>query len=175
MRRANATAVRSLLPAFTLCAFALAGCSREKPQQPQQPLTFEHLPDTTGLSQGAAILQSFKPYRMANGAVRVSGEARLPDSTKLQIAIRAASGSASLAMAQVVVLGGRFESPPLLGDLGPLPAGHYRFEVLAHFDADWQPARVLREIGAGTGLRGPGITRARNGDAALFLAREARL
>jgi len=172
MRRANATAVRSLLPVLAICALPLAGCSREKPQQ---PVTFEHLPDTTGLSQGAAILQSFAPYRMSNGAVRVSGEARLPDSTKLQIAIRAPGGSVALAMAQVVVFGGRFESPPLLGDLGPLPAGDYRFEVLAHFDADWQPASVLHEIASGSGLRGPGVTRARNGDAALFLTREARL
>lgn len=172
MRRANATAVRSLLPVFAICVLSLSGCSREKAQQ---PLTFEHLPDTSGLSQGAAILKSFALYRMSNGAVRVSGEARLPDSTKLQIAIRAAGGSVSLAMAQVVVLGGRFESPPLLGDLGPLPVGDYRFEVLAHFDADWQPARVLRELAGGDSLRGPGITRARNGDAALFLARETRL
>lgn len=172
MRGANATAVRSLLPVFAICALSLAGCSREKPQP---PLTFEHLPDTTGLSQGAAILKSFSPYRMPNGAVRVTGETRLPDSTKLQIAIRAPGSPVSLAMAQVVVLGGRFESPPLLGDLGPLPAGNYRFEVLAHFDADWQPASVLHEIASGDGLRGPGITRARNGDAALFLIREARL
>ena len=172
MRRANATAVRSLLPVFAAIALSLAGCSREKPQQ---PLTFEHLPDTTGLSEGAAILKSFAPYRMANGAVRVSGEVRLPDSTKLQIAIRAPGGTVSLAMAQVVVVGGRFDTPPLLGDRGPLPVGDYRFEVLAHFDADWQPARVLREIATGDGLHGPGVTRARNGDAALFLAREARL
>jgi hypothetical protein len=112
---------------------------------------------------------------MSNGAVRVTGRARLPDSTKLQIAIRLPGGTTSVAMAHVVVIDGQFDTPPLLGDTGPLPAGDYRFEVLAHFDSDWQPARVLRETGNGRGLRGPGITRARNGDAALFLTREGHL
>jgi hypothetical protein len=172
MRRANATAVRSLLPVFAAVALSLAGCSREKPEP---PLTFERLPDTTGLSEGAAILKSFAPYRMANGAVRVTGEARLPDSTMLQIAIRAPGGMVSVAMAQVVVLGGRFDSPPLLGDHGPLPVGAYRFLVLTHFNTDWQSARVLREIAAGDGLHGPGVTRARNGEVALFLTRDAGL
>lgn len=154
------------------CALALAGCSREKPQQ---ELTFERLPDTTGLSAGVAIVERIEPYRMSNGAVRVSGDARLPDSTRLQIAIRTTAGGVSVAMAQVVVVGGKFDTPPLLGERGPLPAGNYRVEVLAHFNEDWQTGRVLREMGYGKGLRGPGITRARNGDAALLLTREGRL
>jgi hypothetical protein len=172
MPRAHATAVRFTPLVCAAGVLLLAGCSREKPQP---PLTFEHLPDTTGLSAGVAIVGRFEPYRMANGAVRVAGEARLPDSTKLQIAIRAPGGGVSLAMAQVVVVGGRFDTPPLLGDHGPLPAGRYRFEVLAHFDTDWQSARVMRETTNGKSLRGPGITRARNGDAALFLTREGHL
>ena len=172
MRRANATAVRLLLPVSVVVALALAGCGREKPRQ---PMTFEHLPDTTGLSSGVAILKSFEPSRMANGTVRVSGDVRLPDSTRLQIAIRAPGGGVSLAMAQAVVLGGRFDTPPMLGEHGPLPAGDYRFELLAHFNADWQPARVLRATANGHDLRGPGITRARNGDAALLLTRDGRL
>src|SRR5260221_11913475 len=104
MRRANAIAVRCLRPAAGGIALGLAGCGRDKAQP---PLTFEHLPDTTGLSAGAAIVQRFEPSRMANGAVRVTGDVRLPDSTQLQIAIRAPGGGVSLAMAQVVVLGGR--------------------------------------------------------------------
>ena len=164
---------RAVLCAGVACAFALAGCSREKAQP---PVTFEHLPDTTGLSVGAAVVSSFEPYRMSNGAMRVRGEARLPDSTLLQIAVRAPGGGVSLAMAQVVVLGGKFDTPPLIGERGPLPKGDYSIEVLAHFNADWQPARVLRATGKnGDALRGPGITRARNGDAALLLTREARL
>jgi hypothetical protein len=34
---------------------------------------------------------------------------------------------------------------------------------------------VLRAMGGGLDLRGPGITRARDGSAALLLSREARL
>jgi len=172
MRRAHALPLRFARVLCATAALTLAGCSREKSEP---PLTFERLPDTTGLSVGAAIVKRFEPYRMANGAVRVTGDARLPDSTLLQIAIRAPGGGASVAMSQVVVVGGRFDTPPLLGDHGPLPAGDYRFELLAHFDADWQPARVLRETGNGLGLRGPGITRARNGEAALFLTRTGHL
>lgn len=150
----------------------MAGCSREKPQP---PLTFEQLPDTTGLSAGGAIVDRLEPSRMANGAVRVTGSARLPDSTKLQLSIRAPGGGVALAMAQVWVMGGRFDTPPLLGDHGPLPRGRYRLEVLTQFNPDWQPERVLRETTHGQALRGPGITRARNGDAALFLTREGDL
>ena len=150
----------------------MAGCSRTRSEP---PLSFERLPDTTGLSAGPAVVNQFEPYRMANGAVRVRGDARLPDSTMLQIAIRPPQGGPSVAMAQVVVVNGSFDTPPLLGEHGPLPRGSYRFELLSHFDADWQPQRVLRAIEGGKALRGPGITRARNGDAALLLTREARL
>ncbi len=172
MRRAHAPAVRLLLCLGAACVPALAGCGREKPRQ---ELTFERLPDTTGLSAGAAILERFEPYRTSNGAVRVAGDVRLPDSTRLEIVIRAPGGAVSVAMSQVVVLGGKFDTPPMLGENGPLPEGEYRFELLSHFDADWQPARVLRATANGRGLHGPGITRARNGDAALFLTREGRL
>lgn len=154
-----------------LCA--LTGCSREKQAEP--PLTFEKLPDTTGLSAGEAVLEQFEPYRMSNGAVRVRGRLRLPDSTQVQIAIKKPGGTVSVAMAHVWVIGRQFDTPPLLGDHGPLPRSDYRFELLVHFNADWQPASVLRETSSGQGLRGPGMTRARNGDAALFLTRESHL
>src|SRR5262247_3331608 len=88
-----------------------------------QELSFEQLPDTTGLSTGTAILESFEPSRLANGAVRVTGRIRLPDGTKLQIAIKEPGGGVSVAMAQVYVQGGRFDTPPLIGDRGPLPRG----------------------------------------------------
>jgi hypothetical protein len=72
-------------------ALALAGCSggEKKPEA----LTFEKLPDTTGLSRGEPILGSFEASRMNNGAVRVSGHVRLPDGTRLQIAIRNREGA----------------------------------------------------------------------------------
>jgi len=95
--------------------------------------------------------------------------------TKLQVAIKEPGGRVSVAMAQVFVQGERFDTPPLIGDRGPLPKGAYRVELLGHFDHDWQSDQVMRAMDGGMNLRGPGITRARDGSAALFLTREARL
>jgi hypothetical protein len=158
-------------------ALALAGCGGGGGggEKPAQELSFEKLPDTTGLARGAPIVESFAVSRMANGAVRVSGRVHLPDGTKLQVAIKEPGGRVSMAMAQVFVEGERFDTPPLLGDRGPLPRGEYHVEVLGHFDHDWQSPDVMRAMGGGMNLRGPGITRARDGSAALFLTREARL
>ena len=152
----------------------LAGCGGGG-EKPARELSFEQLPDTTGLTLGAPILESLEASRMTSGAVRVTGRVRLPDGTKLQIAIKQPGGRVSVAMAQVFVQGERFDTPPLLGENGPLPRGEYHLELLGHFDHDWQSADVLRAMGGGTGLRGPGITRARDGSAALLLTREARL
>jgi len=151
-------------------ATALAGCGRRS--QPQRELTFERVADTTGLGSGPALLESLEPERMPNGALRVHGRIHLPDSTRIQVAIRKPGGTVSVAMAQVPVIGGTFDTPPLLGDTGPLPRGRYRLEVSAHFDADWQSPRVLR---AAAGLRGAGMTRTRNGDPMLLLTHEASL
>ena len=155
-----------------LLALALAGCGGDKPAS---ELSFETLPDTTGLANGAPVVERFEPYRMANGAMRVTGRARLPDGTKLQIAIKRSSGEVSVAMAHVYVQGAQFDSPPLLGERGPLPEGKYRFEVVTHFTDEWQSPEVLRALRGGQALRGPGVTRAKNGDAALYLVHEARL
>jgi hypothetical protein len=155
---------------------AIAGCGgRDRGEHADRPLTFEKLPDTTGLSRGAPIVESFETSRMQNGAVRVTGRVHLPDGTKLQVAIKQPGGRVSVAMAQVVVQGERFDTPPLIGDTGPLPHGAYHVELLGHFDHDWQSAEVLRAMDGGLGLRGPGITRARDGSAALLLTREERL
>ncbi len=171
-RRAPLPRARAACALPCLLVLALVACSREK-AAPE--LSFETLPDTTGLSEGAPVVERFEPYRMSNGAVRVTGRARLPDGTKLQIAIKEPSGVVSVAMAQVFVQGSTFDTPPLIGERGPLPAGNYRFEVLTHFNSDWQSPAVLRALRGGQGLRGPGITRARDGAAALFLVQEARL
>jgi hypothetical protein len=152
----------------------LAGCGGGG-EKPAQELSFEQLPDTTGLTRGAAILEALEASRMSSGAVRVTGRVRLPDGTKLQIAIKEPGGRVSVAMAQVLVQGERFDTPPLLGEHGPLPRGAYHLELLGHFDHDWQSPDVMRAMNAGLNLRGPGITRARDGSAALFVTREARL
>jgi hypothetical protein len=160
--------------AFALLAGLAAGCGGGH-DQPAQELSFEQLPDTTGLTRGAPVLESLEASRMTSGAVRVTGRVHLPDGTKLQVAIKQPGGRVSVAMAQVFVEDGRFDTPPLIGENGPLPRGDYRLELLGHFDHDWQSDGVLRAMGGGLGLRGPGITRARDGSAALFLTREAKL
>ena len=162
-------------PSFAVLLAAclvLVGCGRERPRQ---ELSFEKLPDTTGLSRGAAIVDHYESQRLSNGAVRVSGRLHLPDSTLLQMALRRPGHRESVAMAQVFVIGGQFDTPPLLGDTGPLPRGAYELELLVHFSSEWQNARVLRETGDGLALRGPGITRARNGAAAFLLTRQEHL
>ena len=172
MRRANRP--RSLgarvLPCLML--LVLASCGRDKPAE---ELSFESLPDTTGLSEGAPVVQEFEPYRMANGAVRVKGRVRVPDGTLLQIAIKQPGGTVSVAMAQVRVQGQWFDTPPLLGENGPLPKGDYRFELLSHFTPAWQGDAGQGALRSASSLRGPGITRARDGAAALFLVKEGRL
>lgn len=169
MRRARPQ--RFVLLGACLAALA-AGCGGKREEA--SPLTFETLPDTAGLSRGAAVVESLSVVRMDGGALRVTGRVRLPEGTKLQVAIRPAGGGSSLAMTHALVAGGRFETPPLAGDLGPLPPGRYRFEVLAHFTPDWQTAAVLRASGDGKALRGPGITRSRQGDAAFYMVEELK-
>ena len=172
MRRANRSRARwaRVLPCLMLSA--LVSCGRDKPAS---ELSFESLPDTSGLSAGADVVQEFEPYRMANGAVRVKGRVRVPDGTLIQIAIKSPKGQVSMAMAQVRVQGQWFDTPPLLGENGPLPKGEYRFELLSHFTPMWQGAEGEGALRAGPSLRGPGITRARDGAAALYLVKEARL
>src|SRR5262245_58771201 len=166
-RRAPRAAACALGAALIASAHGCGGShGAQGSDKATQELSFEQLPDTTGLSTGTAILESFEPSRMSNGAVRVTGRIRLPDGTKLQIVIKAPGGRVSVAMAHVYVQGERFDTPPLLGDRGPLPRGDYQFELLGHFDTDWQSREVLRAMNGGMALRGPGITRARDGSAA---------
>ncbi|MEO5989728.1 MAG: hypothetical protein ABIU54_13050 [Candidatus Eisenbacteria bacterium] len=171
MRRAGPQA-RFLLPFALLLALWGAGCGRTK--KPEAKLTFEQLPDTAGLSQGRPILTELETMRMDGGALRVLGGADLPEGARLQIAIRRPNERSTVAMAHVEVHEHRFESPPLMGEFGPLPKARYRFEVTARFTPDWQPATVLRATNDGKTLRGPGITRDRNGDAMFFLSKETQ-
>ncbi len=172
MRRARAARALVGWAPLVLLPLALASCGGG---EPSSELSFETLSDTARLSQGAPVLERFEPYRMANGAVRVTGRARLPDGTQLQVAIKEPGGTVSVAMAQAVVQDSQFDTPPLLGDRGPLPEGRYRFEVVVNFNSNWQTPEVMRAIAGGRELRGPGVTRAKNGDPTLFIVREARL
>lgn len=157
---------------FACLVLSVPGCGEKKREE--GPLTFEALPDTAGLTSGEPILEAFQVDRMDGGALRVTGSADLPDGTRLQLAVKAPDGRSSLAMTQMLVHDRRFESPPLLGDMGPLPPAKYRFEILAHFTPDWQTAEVLRATDRGRTLRGPGITRTRHGDAAFYLVEEMK-
>ncbi len=163
---------RGLVVALLPFALALASCERKTPEP---ELTFESSRDTSGLSQGEDVLASFEPYRMDNGAVRVRGRMRLPDSTKVEIRIERPDRPIAVAMAHAEVLGGQFDSPPMLGEAGPLPHGAYRYQVRVIFDEAWQPLRVLHETASGASLRGPGMTRTREGGAMLALEREGTL
>lgn len=149
---------------------SMIGCSGR--DEPAQELTFETLPDTIGLTQGEPIIEGFEVSRMDNGALRVAGAADLPDGTRLQIAIRPPGGGASLAMTHATVEGRRFDTAPLIGDYGALPAAKYRVEVLARFTSDWQPPEVLRATADGKSLRGPGVTRSRDGAPSFYLSEE---
>ncbi len=172
MRRANPA--RPLGASLSACALALtlAACGSEPPRE---ELTLERMPGTPGPAARAPVLETLEPYRMTNGAVRVKGRVRLPDGALLQIAVKEPGGTTSVAMAQVRVAGRAFDTPPLLGERGPLPRGSYRFEVLAHLTEEWQGAEVMRALAAGGPLEGPGITRARDGRAALYVVKEGAL
>lgn len=165
-------AVRLVLLALTL---TLPGCG-SKPREPE--VTFEALdggPDTSGLTAGDPLLVSLEPSRTGEGAVKVAGRVRLPEGTKLQLSVKVPGGQVAMAMAHAFVHDGGFETAPLMGEAGPLKQGRYRVELLVPFTPDWQTPEVLRATGDGMRLRGPGITRGRDGRAALFLTREVTL
>ena len=161
-----------LLAALALTALPGCGGRGSHSQPPQDTITLERLPDTTGLSQGAPIVQGFEAYRMPNGAMRLKGKLNFPDGTRVQVAVRSREGAPSLAMCQVTIEDHAFDSPPLLGGAGPLPVGYYRFELSAQFTPAWQPAPVLDLTDRGRLLRGPGITRSKDGGAMFWLVEE---
>jgi hypothetical protein len=158
-------------------ALSLAGCGGRGDRDPQgtTPLVFDELPDTSGLSKGEPLLTRIEPYRMPNGALRFRGALDFPDGTRLQVTILDKSRNVVVGRWQMTVRNRRFDSPPILGERGPLPTGLYRLEYLAHFNDAWQPPDVLEATDHGRRLRGPGVTMTRQGPAAFFLAEERRL
>lgn len=159
--------------------FAVAGCGRHQEAPASgKPLTLEDLDarrDTSGLSQGAAIVRSFEPYRLPNGLIRARGELGLPDDTVLQLVLSRPGERWPITRVQFTLRNRHFDTPPMIGPKGPLPAGVYRFELMTFFDPEWQPAGVLRATGDGRDLRGPGITRDAEGHAAFDHIEEHRL
>lgn len=171
MRRASPFA-RFLLPTLGLLAVLAWGCG--KARDDQSTLSFEQLPDTAGLTQGRPIVTALETDRIDGGALLVKGGADLPDGTRLQIAIKRPGERSTVAMAHVEVQDHHFESPPLVGEFGPLAPARYLIEVSGRFTPDQQSPAVLRATGDGKALRGPGITRDRNGDAMFFLSQETQ-
>ena len=164
------------LAVLTACVLIIAGCGRrESASKEPKPLTFEELTDTTGLTEGPEVVKTFEPYRMDNHAMRARGRLRFPDGTRLQLSIYPVGKATLLARVQFEVVDGRFDTPPILGQTGPLPEADYHFELLTYFDRAWQPPEVLQQTGDGRDLRGPGITRGRNGEPAFVYTEDHRL
>ncbi len=156
-------------------ALLLAGCGGRRHEEGSTPLTFERLPDTSDLARGSPLLTHIEPYRMPSGAVRVRGEWNVPDGVRLQISIYAKDTRQMIGRVQVITDRQRFDTPPILWNGSPPPHGAYRFEYLALFDEAWQDPAVLRRLNDGRALRGPGITRDRQGTPAFYLVEERSL
>jgi len=171
MRRADALRLTARV-LLCLAAGGVAGCGGGKPAGGSGGLTFEQLADTAGLSQGPAILDSIRVGRMTGGSMRIRAHARLPEGTRVRVAIKPAGGRSSLVMTEVVVQDGTVETPPLMAPSGPLPVASYRVEFSASFAVGTQPATVLRATDDGRSLRGPGITRTRAGGAMFWWIEE---
>jgi hypothetical protein len=150
----------------------LAGCGRRHDATPSGDLTFEQLSDTAGLSSGTPILKSFDAYRMESGALRVKGTTRLPEDTNLRVSVKRAGEKNVLAMTQVTVRAGAFDSGPIIGESGPLPTASYEFGITAMFLPDAQPREVLHETDDGRRLRGPGMRRTQVGTAMFWVTEE---
>lgn len=149
-----------------------AGCGRGRERSQDRALTFEMLPDTSGLSAGAPLVTDLDAVRVDGGGLCVKGRTRLPEGTRLQVAVKRPGQSFTTGMTRLSVHDGAFESPPLFGESGPLPQSRWRFEVRAEFSPEAQPAEVLRATQSGRALRGPGITRTRLGDPIFLVAEE---
>ena len=172
MRRPRFARTRAVL-ATCFALAVLAGCGKGGDTRSRQgDLSFQRLADTTGLSAGEPVVRDFEAYRMDSGALRVRGRARLPDGTRVQVAVKRPGGRSALAMVQVALKDGAFDSPPMIGERGPLPKDRYVFEISAQFVPEWQPPEVLRATDDGRALRGPGITRTQMGGAMLWLVEE---
>ena len=164
---------------MTLTLIVLAGCGRSNAPSagasPTDTLSFEMLEDTTGLSQGDALLADFEVARDRSGAVRARGHLHLPDGTRVQITLSEPGVREPLARTQVVVRDGRFESVPMTGGEGGVPPGLYRVQLSTYFDSSWQPPDVMAATGNGRTLRGPGVVRGNNGIAAFVHTEDHRL
>ena len=163
----------------TLALIALAGCGRSNTPSSStergDSLRFSIEEDTTGLTQGDALLTGFEVWRDRAGAVRARGRMELPDGARLQITLYRPGVAEMAARTQAVVRDRRFESAPIMAGNNGLPAGLYRIELVTYFDSAWQPPEVMTATRDGRSLRGPGVVRGNNGLAAFVHTEERRL
>jgi len=157
-----------------VAVLAITGCGRRRERQATE-LRYVLPSDTTGLSQGAALLTRIEPYREPGGALRIRGNVTFPDGVRIQVSVYRKGTQQMLGRIQVLTADHRFDSPPIFGDHGPLPRGDYRFEVLSLFNKAWQTEDVMRRTQDGLALRGPGMTRDPVGGASFYLVMERTL
>ena len=172
MRRVGA--LRHWVPLMSWLALAaLAGCDgRGKPSAGGSTLTFERLTDMSGFSSGAATVESFDAYRLPDRSLRVKARVRLPEGTRVQVAVKSGPGGAALVVVRALVLRGEIVSPPMIAESGPLPVSRYQFEISAQFTAGWQSREILRATHDGKSLRGPDIVRTPSGGTMFWLVQE---
>ncbi len=152
----------------------LAGCSpKQEAQDPE--LRFEMQADTVHLAEGPKVLDGVEAVREPGGALRMRGRLAFPDGTRIQISVYRRGEEDLLGRVQVLTADRQFASPPIMGNRGPLPRGRYRIEYQALFNAAWQSPDVMHVTDDGRTLRGPGITRDRQGSAAFYLIEERTL
>ena len=161
----------------TLTLIALAGCGRSDAPSTgrDDSLRFTLEEDTAGLTRGDPLLADYQIFRDGTGAVRARGRMELPDGARLQITVTPAGQRQPVARTQTVVRGRRFESAPIVGGQGSLPAGLYRIELATYFDPAWQPPEVMAATRDGRALRGPGVVRGNSGLPAFVHTEDRRL
>src|SRR5690348_4293884 len=114
--------VRPLCAAMAV--MVIAGCGSH-PREKESELRFHRLgegADTSGISRGKTLLEAFDVERDPTGAFRARGRLDLPDETMLELIVYPAKGAEVLGRTQFTLRDRRFESPPVLGAGGPLPA-----------------------------------------------------
>jgi hypothetical protein len=159
-----------------IAAMMIAGCGSQQ-RRDEPTLRFRRLDplrDTTGISRGAPLLQTFDVQRDGAGALRAEGRLDLPEDTRLELIVYRPGGAQVLGRTQFTLHDGHFESPPVLGAGGPLPVGVYHFQLRGRFDPDVQSPQVMRAVGNGHRLRGPGIIQIGSGMVAFVHDLEAR-
>lgn len=174
MRRAGALPIRALF-LIGLALLSWVGCGRREQAPPANGdgLSFEKLADTTGLSDGPPIVETFDVRRLPGGSLQVMARLGFPPGTRVQVAIRKPGQQAAVAMTQSIVEADHtFATPPMMSPQGPLPIAPYQFELSAQFTPEWQTADVLRATDDGRALRGPGITRTGIGGAIFQVVQE---